>query len=233
MEFFMPDEWNNESYNLFRKYLSDISNPKLKNFNSKLIPNTPLIYGIPTPQLRQIAKIILKTDYKRFLELPKTNYHEEIIIDGLVRAGASKSYENIIQNMKIFIPQIYNWAINDTVVFKHLRKYSDKFIDDSCEFIYSSNPWSQRYGLLHLMNFCLTDEYIDSVLDKVDSINSDFYYVQMMQAWLIATAAAKQSFKTIRYLTSPNNLSDTVKIMTKRKIRDSHRISPEIKNLFS
>ena len=46
-------------------------------------------------------------------------------------------------------------------------------------------------GFNCLMEFYLTDEYIDKVLSYVNSVNSDFYYVQMMQGWLVATAAAK------------------------------------------
>ena len=81
-----------------------------------------------------------------------------------------------------------------------------------------------------VMEFYLTDEYIDKVLSYVNSVNSDFYYVQMMQGWLVATAAAKCRDKTMKFLES-NDLNATTQNMAVRKIRESLRISKEDKEL--
>lgn len=78
------------------------------------------------------------------------------------------------------------------------------------------------------MEFYLNDEYIDRVFEYVNSVNSDFYYVQMMQGWLIATAAAKCRDKTLKFLEN-NRLNDITQNMAIRKMRESRRISKEDK----
>ena len=224
----LPSKWNEDGYAQFQEMLKNLSDESYKDFNSHLIPDTPLAYGIRIPIVRKIAREILKGDYESYLKLQKTSYHEEVIIEGLVLAGIKCGYPETLANMEQFVPKIYNWAINDTVVFKEIKKHTELFINDVDRFIFSDNPWAQRFGYSHLMSFFLTDEYIDAVLEKVDAIDSDFYYVQMMQAWLLATAAAKQREKTLRYL-EHNRLNRTTMKMTVKKMRESYRISKEDK----
>lgn len=224
------EHWTKEDYAQFRIYLQSLSEEAYKAFNARIIPNTPHAYGIRIPYIRKIAKEIIKGNYHEFIELPKSDYHEEILIEGLIRSADKCPYEQILKHMSEFSEKIYNWAICDTVSFKGLKKHTDRFIDDVSQFIYSDNPWAVRMGFLALMSFCLTDEYIDRVLEYVNSINSDFYYVQMIQAWLIATAAAKQHDKTMNFLAG-NSLNSTTQNMAIRKIRESFRISPEDKEL--
>lgn len=67
----------------------------------------------------------------------------------------------------------------------------------------------------------------------INNLSSDEYYVMMAQAWLIATAAAKQRDIAVDFLKRGTSLSSDVKKMTIRKIRDSFRISPDDKELLS
>ncbi len=223
--------WNSADYIEFINYLQSLSDEKYKEFNSRIIPDTPHFFGIRIPALRDIAKKISKGNADEFLSLEKGDFHEEIIIDGLVRAGRKSSYEQMKEDMVIFSQRIYNWAICDTVSFKGIKKYIPEFWADKDIFIKSGNPWQVRFGLGVLMNFYLTDEYIDEVLKITENVKSDFYYVNMMQAWLIATAAAKQRDKTIEFL-KKSSLDDTVFKMTVRKVTDSYRISKEDKILI-
>lgn len=226
------EHWTQEDYAQFRAYLQSINDDAYKEFNNRIIPDTPHAYGIRIPAVRKIAKEILKGNYREFIALPKTDYHEEVIIEGLVRAGDKCGYDQILKHMKEFSGKIYNWAICDTVSFKGLKPHTDLFISDAEKFVHSNNPWAARMGFNALMSFCLTDEYIDRVFEYVNSVNSDFYYVQMVQAWLIATAAAKQRDKTMAFLEN-NSLDSVTFCMAVRKIRDSYRISKEDKELVN
>lgn len=222
------EHWSDKDYADFKAYLSSLSENGYKEFSAKLIPDTPHMYGIRVPALRSIAKAIAKGNYSEFLALEKGDFHEEIIIDGLVAASVNCGYDEMLSYMKAFADKIYNWSICDTVSFKRMAKYTDRLIGDMDYFIYNKNPWVVRYGFGCLMNFFLTDKYIDRVLDYVKSVKSDMYYVQMMQAWLVATAAAKQRDKTIGFL-KERSLTPEVMKMTVRKMCDSYRISPEDK----
>ena len=222
------EHWCDKDYADFKAYLASLSENGYKEFSAKLIPDTPHMYGIRVPALRSIAKAIAKGNYGEFLALEKGDFHEEIIIDGLVAASVNCGYDEMLSYMKSFADKIYNWSICDTVSFKRMAKYTDRLIGDMDYFIYNKNPWVVRYGFGCLMNFFLTDEYIDRVFDYVKSVKSDMYYVQMMQAWLVATAAAKQRDKTIGFL-KERSLTPEVMKMTVRKMCDSYRIPPEDK----
>lgn len=224
------EHWTQNDYEAFRNYLKSLADEKYRNFSSRLIPDTSLIYGIRTPLLRKTAKEISKGNFIEFLDCQKTDYHEEIIIEGLVMAQIKCGYPEMLGYMKIFADKIYNWAICDTVSFKRLKNHLDLFIDDADYFIYNENPWVVRFGFGCLMEFCLTEKYIDRVLDYVSSVDSDFYYVHMMQAWLVATAAAKQRDKAIEFLQA-KKLNPVTQGMAIKKMRESYRISKEDKEL--
>lgn len=221
-------EWTREDYAEYFACLKALGEESYKAFNSRIIPDTPHMLGIRTPELRKISKEILKGNYAEFLACEKGDYQEEIIIEGLVMAGVKCGYDEMLGLMKRFADKIYNWAICDTVSFKGMKKYLPELFADIEYFIYNKNPWVQRFGFGCLLEFYLTGEYIDRVLEYVNSVNSDFYYVEMMQAWLIATAAAKERDKTIAFLEN-NSLNDFTHNKAIQKMRESYRISKEDK----
>ncbi|MCH5184948.1 MAG: DNA alkylation repair protein [Oscillospiraceae bacterium] len=221
--------WSEKDYKEFFRYLTTLSDDKYKEFNSRIIPDTPLFIGIRIPEIRNIAKEISKGNHAEFLSIEKGGYHEEIITDGLVRAAKKCGYDEMLQDIIIFSSKIYNWAICDTVSFKGIKKHMPEFWADKDILLKSENPWQVRFGLGILMKFYLTDDYTDDVLEICANTESDFYYVNMMRAWVIATAAAKFPEKVNRLLES-GGLSDTVLNMTVRKMLDSYRITDENKN---
>ena len=78
------------------------------------------------------------------------------------------------------------------------------------------------------LNYYLTDEYIDEILQKVDKIISKEYYVQMAIAWLISFAYIKQKEKTGKYLLK-NNLDKFTQNKSIQKICESYRVNNEDK----
>ncbi len=225
------NSWSNKDYKDFLVYLQSLADDKYKKFSSGIIPDTPLFFGIRVPELRRIAKEISKGNAGEFLRLEKGGFHEEIIIDGLVRAGKKCPYDEMLKDIIYFSGKIYNWSISDTVSFKSIKKYHTKFWNDKDILLKSDNPWQIRFGLKILVDFYLTDEYIDAVLDICAHIKSSFYYVNMMQAWLNATAAAKYPDKVMRLLEN-GRLDEVVFKMTVRKMLDSYRITePDKKRL--
>ena len=64
-----------------RKELKALADPKYRKFHSYLLPGTDNILGVRIPQLRTMAKeIIKKDDWRPFVETANTNYYEEMII---------------------------------------------------------------------------------------------------------------------------------------------------------
>ena len=224
------EHWTQADYETFVEYLKTLADSKYKEFSDGLVPGTEFSFGIRVPVLRSTAKEISKGNYTEFLECKKGNYREEIMLEGLVMSLIKCDYPEMLGMMKVYADKITSWETCDIVSFKGLKKYLPEFFNDVEYFIYNENPWVVRYGFGVLMEFYLTDEYIDRVLEYVNSVNSDFYYVQMMQGWLVATAAAKCRDKTMAFL-ADNNLNSVTQNMAVRKIRESNRISPEDKEL--
>lgn len=80
-----------------------------------------------------------------------------------------------------------------------------------------------------MLSYYLEDEYIDRVLERCGRIKSDEYYVNMGNAWLIATAYAKYPEKTKNFLLTEKLDDETFK-MTVRKCIESTRIPKEEKD---
>lgn len=226
------DIWTQNDYSMFLKYLYSLADEKYRTFNSSLIPGcADMIIGVRIPELRRIAKDISKGNGHSFIECEKGITNEEIIIDGLVRADCSKTYEDISKNVSIFVKRINNWAVNDVVKFSNIKKYREKFRYDLSVLLGSGKEWETRYGLKILMDFYLDDTYIDYALSKTSAIKSDAYYVCAMQGWLIATAAVKYG-SLVEGLLRSGVLEQKAAVMAADKIRDSRRISGDFKEMI-
>lgn len=224
------DNWTQSDYSDLVEYLKTLADKKYKEFGDRIAPGTDFSFGVRVPVLRKISKEIAKGNYAEFLACKKGKYREEIMLHGLVMALVKCDYPQMLAYIKEYADMITSWETCDIVSFKGLKKYLPEMWKDIEYFIYNDNPWVVRYGFKILMDFYLIDEYIDRVLQYVNSINSDHYYVQMVQAWLVATAAAKQRDKTFEFLAN-NNLNPKTQNMAIQKIRDSFRVSKEDKEL--
>lgn len=228
---FTREHWTDADYAELLEYLKSSADEKYKQFSDGLVPGGDASLGVRVPVLRSTAKEISRGNAKEFLSLKKkSGYREEIMLEGLVMSLIKCGYDEMLSLIKSYVKKIKSWETCDIVSFKGIKKYLPEFFADIEYFIYNENVWAVRYGFGCLLEFYLTDDYIDRVLGYVNSVNSDFYYVQMMQGWLIATAAAKCRDKTMEFLKS-NDLNPTTQNMAVRKIRESLRISKEDKEL--
>lgn len=224
----IKEEWTQSDYDELVSYLYSIADEKYRDFNKKLIPGGADIIGIRMPELRSMAKKISKGDKDGFLSCKKSGTNEELILNGLVLASRNVSYEELMEDMLSFAGSITNWAVCDTVKFNAAGQYKERLIKDIDIFLFNKNPWVQRYGFKLLMEQYLEEGYIDFVLEKTVTVRSDFYYLQMMQGWLIATAAVEFPQKVMELLEG-GRLSAPVQNIAIQKMRESRRISGEDK----
>ena len=223
-------EWNKKSYKEFLKYLKSLEDIKYREFHSKLTDTKYEIIGIRVPIMKKIAKEICKTDIEKFFSVVSNNYYEEIFIEGIVLSSSS---EKVLDKYLVnFIKKIDNWAICDSfcsnlkIISKKMGKYWMYFtglIDLEKEF-------QTRVSIVIMMNYYLSDNYIDRVLYIVSNINSDKYYINMAISWLLSAAIIKYENKVLELLET-KKLSKFVQNKTISKINDSYRVSEEVKRI--
>jgi len=100
------------------------------------------------------------------------------------------------------------------------------------EYLKSENPWYVRLAIVLLLSYYLDDEYISISLRLTDKVKSDFYYVSMAQAWLVATAFAKNEKVTMAFF-EDCTLDDITFNRAIQKSRESFRVSKECKEKLS
>ena len=231
-------KWNDEGYNAFVDYLKSAAESGYAEFNKKITPQSgcPII-GVRVPELRRIAKRIAKGDARAYLDYITYEHkgemtQEEIIVSGLVVGALPLPFGEMCQRIRFFAASVKNWACCDVAVssFKGIKKFIEEYKIEIYRFLRSDNPWEQRVGLIILLDYYLNDEQNAAyALDCANGVKSGEYYVNMAQAWLIATSFVKHRELTKNYLESGFDLSEKVLKMTVRKLRDSYRVSDEDK----
>ena len=213
-----------------RDQLFEKQDLKYKEFHSGLCPNVDKIIGVRVPELRKMAKEIAEQDYKKFLEQAQDEYYEELLLQGLVIGYAKISIEETFEYLKKFVPKINSWAVCDTTCsnLKITKKHMQEMWEFLEQYINSNKEYEIRFALVMYLNYFLTEEYIDKILEKLDKIENKEYYVQMAIAWLISFAYIKQKEKTEKYLLK-NNLDQFTQNKAVQKICESYRVSDEEK----
>ena len=216
-----------------RDKLFELSDDKFKTFHSRLCPNTDNIIGVRLPLLRQLAKEIAKGDWRNFLSNSKEEYYEEILINGLVIAYAKCDVEERLNYIESFVPKIDDWAICDS--FCNTLKFVNKNKEIMWEFIQSYlksyNEFEIRFAVVIILNYYITEDYINLVLKTLDNIKHDGYYVKMAVAWAISMCFIKFEEKTMAYL-KDNSLDDFTYNKSLQKICESLRIDKNTKELI-
>ena len=213
-----------------RDQLFEKQDLKYKEFHSSLCPNVDKIIGVRVPELRKMAKEIAVQDYAQFLQTCEDKYYEELVLQGLVIGYSKISIQETFEYLKKFVPKINSWAVCDTTCsnLKITKKHMKEMWEFLEQYINSQNEYEIRFALVMYLNYYLTDEYIDEILQKVDKITNKEYYVQMAIAWLISFAYIKQKDKTEEYL-QKNNLDKFTQNKSIQKICESFRVEEKDK----
>lgn len=216
-----------------RNRLFELADDKYKKFHSNLCPNTENIIGVRLPQLREIAKEITKGDWRGFLSTSKEDYYEEVLINGLVIAYAKCDVDERLNYIKDFVPKIYNWAICDTFcnTLKFVNKNKEAVWDFIQPYLKSSKEFEIRFAVVIILNYYITEDYIDIVLETLDKVRHNGYYVKMAVAWAISMCFIKFEEKTMLYLKN-NNLDDFTYNKSLQKICESLRVDKKTKALI-
>ena len=215
---------------MIRKILLEKKDIKYKNFASKLIPNVEedTIIGIRIPEIRKLAKELFDSEESNLFmkDLPH-KYLEEYILHG-VFISMKKDIDEVINDLRIFLPYVNNWSVCDTLSPKIFKKDKEKTLDFLKECLSSNNTYQIRFGIVSLLQFYLDDNFSDEINNLVLNIKSQEYYINMAIAWYFSFALIKQYDKTI-YIFENKLLDKWIHNKSLQKAIESYRIKVEIK----
>ena len=229
-----PTEWNTKTYKLFLQYLMNKKDQEYKEFHSSLVLNSKYeMIGIRVPIMRKIAKEIAKTNIEEFLKCAQENYYEEIMIQGLVISHI-KDEKLFNKYFKNYINKIDNWALCDTFcsAIKIVEKYNDKYFKEAVKMSLNKKEFISRIGLVMILDHFINENNLEIIFDTLNKIESDKFYINMAEAWLICEIYIKFSKQTKTFL-QKNNLNKFTHNKAISKIHDSYRVSNEDKEYLN
>ena len=218
------------------------------------------IIGVRVPTMRKIAREFASTatpaELDRFMNKLPHRYFEENQVHLFV-VERIKDADECLRCIVQFLPYIDNWAVCDGKSPKALLKDEARFYARICEWLKSTEPYTVRFGVNMLMAFFLDARFDRSQLKLVAAIDenrfsdqpagrlknaahsaaktatvpSDRYYVQMVVAWYMATALAKQWDATFPYIKG-RKLSPWIHNKTIQKACESYRITDAQKKIL-
>lgn len=213
-----------------QKQLFELQDINYREFHSKLMPgiDKETVIGIRVPVLRKFAKQFAKTEAaEQFIrELPHTYYEENNLHMMLITA--IPDYEKCLSEVQRFLPYINSWATCDFSEPKCFAKHKQELLPEIQSWMASGETYTVRYGIGMLMRLYLDADFSPEYIEWVTGVKSEEYYVNMMIAWYLATALAKQWESTIPYL-EERRLSEWVHRKTIQKAVESYRITEEQK----
>ena len=218
--------------NQIRKELEDLADEEYRKFHTGLCPKSSEILGVRVPILRNFAREIVKEgNIEEYLENALDNSYEEILLQGMVLGLWKTDIEKFCKYLERFIPKINSWAVCDVSVagFKITKKNMEYVWNFLQKYLKSNKEFELRFASVMLLDFYITDEYIDKVLQILNNIENDEYYVKMAIAWTLQVAFVKFPNETMKLLKN-NKLDDWTYNKALQKILESYRVNENTKN---
>ena len=215
-----------------------LKDEKYKEFNKKLCPDTNLeMLGIRVPILRKFAQKILKSNeynIEEFLKNKDIKFFEEVQLKGFIIGYKKTEFENKLKLIEEFISYIDSWAITDTFVptLKIKKENLKDYWNFILKYINSEKEFEVRFSIVSMLDYFIIDQYVDKVIEILNNVSNEGYYVKMAVAWTLAEIGIKYNGKAMQFLKGKNNLDKFTYNKTLQKMIESYRIDKEQKDVL-
>lgn len=215
-----------------RRELESLADPAYKAFNESLLPGVETAYGIRLPQMRQVAKALLRQDPAGFLEHFQPNCYEETQLRGLVIGGMKQPWEEKCPLVEDFLPRIDNWAVCDTFCGS-LKPRSPQDVPLMWEFLkplYASDEeYKARFAAVMQLSHFVDAAHLEEGLGLLGQVRHPGYYAKMAVAWALSIWFVKFPQET-ESLLAQRAFEPWVQNKAIQKVRESRRVSKEDKD---
>ena len=208
-----------------------------QEFNDRITNcNTAPSLGVRVPVIRQLAKKIAKTSPQTFLdemEAAQGLYQEGHMLWGMVIGLSKLSDTERALRLDKWVPGILSWADCDcgNSTLKFMAKLPTHWFPYCTKWLESTREFELRFAIVTLMQYFMTETYIDQLLLIFSADYGDAYYVRMAQAWALSVCFVKFRDKTLA-LFQAKTMTSWVQNKAIQKCRESYRVSPADKELL-
>ncbi|MCU6796418.1 DNA alkylation repair protein [Paenibacillus sp. WQ 127069] len=216
-----------------KEQLIELAEEKYQKFTAALIPNINNVLGVRLPELRKLAKMIAKSDWRTYLDQADSEYFEEVMLQGMVIGYIQTDSAEFLRYVADFVPKIDNWSVCDSfcIGLKFTLTNKETMWDFVQPYLLSKHDYDIRFGVVMLLDYYIEEEYISRVLERLDSIKHEGYYVKMAVAWALSICYVLLPEPTMIYLKS-NSLDKMTYNKALQKITESYRVDQETKRLI-
>ncbi|WIV20021.1 DNA alkylation repair protein [Paenibacillus polygoni] len=216
-----------------KEQLLELSDKEYQRFSSALIPNVNHVIGVRLPVLRKIAKNMAKENWKEYFEQTEKEWFEEDMLHGMIIGYYKADIDEILHQVAAFVPKIDNWSVCDSFCsgLKVTLLYKERVWEFLQPYMESEKEYELRFAIVMMLTYYVDDQYLDAVLERLDQIQHEGYYVKMAVAWAISICFIKKPEKTMTYLQS-NSLDKVTYNKALQKITESNRVRPEVKKII-
>lgn len=155
-------------------------------------------------------------------------YMEELMLYGMVIGCMKEKLDGLFPYIERYVARIDNWSLCDSFCagLKQTKKQPKAMWEFLQPYLRSEKEFDLRFGVVMLMDFYVTPEYIDRLLQIFDGIRHEGYYVKMAVAWALSVCLVKQWDKSFAYMASEDNHLDEFTFgKTVQKCRESYRLT--------
>ncbi|MWV42966.1 DNA alkylation repair protein [Paenibacillus sp. HJL G12] len=216
-----------------REQLFSLADEEYRKFSAALIPNISNVLGVRLPELRKLAKQIAKGDWRNYLKEADSDYFEEIMLQGMLIEYVKEDVDVKLKYVAAFVPKIDNWSVCDSFCtgLKFAKTNQEIVWEFLQPYLNSSLEYEIRFGIVMLLDYFIDVLYIDRVLQVLDTIKHEGYYVKMAAAWALSICYIKLPESTMAYFTTCS-IDDFTFNKALQKITESYRVDPETKKLI-
>jgi len=197
-----------------------------RDFTAKLVPTVGAerVIGVRTPALRKLAAELAGTpEAEDFLSrLPHVYLEENNLHAFLIER--IRDFDACAAALDAFLPHVDNWATCDCLNPACFRKSRARLVGVVRRLLDGGGLYPRRFAVRMLMAHFLDADFQPEYPEWVAGIETEEYYLRMMQAWYFATALAKQYEAVLPYL-EQRRLEPWTHGRTIRKAIESYRIS--------
>ena len=238
-----------------RELLEGMAEPEYAKFSGSLLGREAVMLSVRLPKIRELAKKVAKTDGKEYLEnmlsdesaecvkngvagdtVEEIKYMEELMLYGMVIGCMKEKLEVLFPYIKRYVARIDNWSLCDSFCcgLKQTKKEPALMWEFLQPYLHSKEEFELRFGVVMLMDFYVTPEYIEKLLQIFDNIHHEGYYVKMAVAWALSVCLVKEWEKSFAYMSSAeNHLDEFTYAKTVQKCRESFRLTKEQKEMLT